>query len=279
MYFLKLYYKFLDWEWYTNANVMRLFIHCLLKANVKPKKWNGILIKRGSFVTSYQHLAKELGLSVQQVRTAMQKLESTQEITRQVTRNQQGSNTMIIINNYNEYQPNNKQDNTRITLEQHSNNTQITTTKECKNDKNDKSVNNNQKIDPFVNSIKEFFISEYKRIFGIRPAIYRDECIKLAELAEDDKDIYEHITIAIQRLKHIKFDFDKGDTRKPKCNWLLSNNNFAKVVNGEFGEFADKQTQQQQEEQERKKRAKQELWELNPELAKRLEEIEKCHNT
>ena len=136
MYYLKLYYKMLEWEWYTDANVMRLFIHCLLKANVKQKKWLGTTIERGSFITSYSHLAQELGLTVQQIRTAIQKLETTGEITRRTTRNQQGSNTLITINNYNEYQPSNTQNNTRITLEQHSDNTRVTTTKECKNDNN-----------------------------------------------------------------------------------------------------------------------------------------------
>lgn len=146
MYYLKLYYKLLDWEWYTDANVMRLFIHCMLKANVKTKKWLGTTIERGSFITSYSHLAQELGLTVQQIRTAIQKLESTGEITRRITRNQQGSNTLITINNYNEYQPDNTQNNTRITLEQHSDNTRVTTTKECKINKNEKEVVEEEKL-------------------------------------------------------------------------------------------------------------------------------------
>jgi hypothetical protein len=111
---------------------MRLFIHCLLKANVKTKKWQGYTIKRGSFITSLAHLSKELKLSMQQIRTAISKL----ELTKEITKIQQGSNTLIIVNNYNEYQPSNKENNNVITTEQQTNNKLITTTLNCKNDKN-----------------------------------------------------------------------------------------------------------------------------------------------
>ena len=39
------------------------FIHCLLKANYEEKKWQGIIIPRGGFITSIGHLAIELGFS------------------------------------------------------------------------------------------------------------------------------------------------------------------------------------------------------------------------
>jgi len=36
----------LDWEWYDDINTKVLFIHLLIKANWKEKKWRGIKIKR-----------------------------------------------------------------------------------------------------------------------------------------------------------------------------------------------------------------------------------------
>ena len=242
MFFLKLYYKFLDWEWYTNANVMRLFIHCLLKANRITKKWHGITIERGSFITSYQHLASELNLSPQQIRTAIQKLENTKEITRRITRNQQGSNTLIIVNNYNEYQPINTQDNTQITLEQHSNNTQITTTKECNNDNND----NNDRV--FINApnpnnifnpvVKEFH-NKMKEILNYSIRLSGVQCDKVVELNQRIDNFITTIPIVFERLKTIQWNFDDGSIVNADIDWLLKNENYVSVLSGKFTSKAE----------------------------------------
>jgi len=127
--FIKIYRSLLQWEWYEDINTTRLFIHCLLMANWEDKNWQGLLIKRGSFVTSINKLSKETGLTVQQTRTAINKLKSTCNITSKTT----SKYTVISIQNYDKLQENNKQ----ITNEQQTNNTQvnkqITTTKEYKN--------------------------------------------------------------------------------------------------------------------------------------------------
>ncbi len=129
-----------------------------------------------------------------------------------------------------------------------------------------------KKIDPYTNPLKDFFKKEYKRIFGQSPLITREQCIKLSELAEDDEDIREHITVAIQRLKHVKFDFDNGDF-KPSCTWLLTGENFSKVVNGEFGEKGAKiKTVEDDIAEQQRKADLDEIRKLNPELAKQLEE-------
>ena len=116
--FIKIHRKLLKWEWYSNLNVRILFFHCLLKANHKSEKWQGIKINAGQFVTSFGHLAKESGLSVQQTRTALDKLKLTGEITNKTT----SRYTIITIKNWNLYQANNKQDNKQITNEQQTNN-------------------------------------------------------------------------------------------------------------------------------------------------------------
>lgn len=134
--FIKLHRSLLDWEWYEDANVMRLFLHCLLKANIKDKRWQGIEIKRGSFITSLENLATETNMSIMQIRTAINKLKITHEITHKTTRHY----SMIIVNNYNLYQDNNTQNNTPITSKYHPDNIPITTTKEIKNIRNNTSV-------------------------------------------------------------------------------------------------------------------------------------------
>jgi len=130
---IKIHRKMLDWEWYDDLNVWKIFMHCLLIANFKDKKWHGRIIKRGSFITSSIKLAKEVCLGRQQTRTALNKLKSTNEITIKTT----SKYTEITVNNYDSYQQNNQQSNQRVTSDQPASNQQVTTTKEGKEGKND----------------------------------------------------------------------------------------------------------------------------------------------
>jgi hypothetical protein len=137
--FIILHKKFYYWEWYTDSHVMRLFIHFLLKANYTDKMWRGKLIKRGQFITSITKLGSELELSAQQIRTAFDKLISSNDILKTTT----SQYTLITVVKYDYYQKtenffnkqNNKQTNNQITNHQQSNNKQITTTKEYKEKK------------------------------------------------------------------------------------------------------------------------------------------------
>ena len=97
---IKIHYNLLNWEWYDDINTKTLFLHLLLMANWKDKKWHNVLIKRGSFVTSLGKLANQTGLSVQNVRTSLNKLKSTHEITSKTN----NKYTYITINNFNDYQ-------------------------------------------------------------------------------------------------------------------------------------------------------------------------------
>ena len=94
--FIKLYRSLMDWEWYQDANVMRVFLHLLLDANHKAKRWQGRVIEPGQTVTSRQKIAEGLGLSEQQVRTALTKLKSTGEITSIAT----NKYTLVTIENW-----------------------------------------------------------------------------------------------------------------------------------------------------------------------------------
>jgi len=92
--------KFMDWEWYNDINVKVLFIHCLLKANYTDKKFKGKIIKRGQFFTSFGNLSKEIGLSVKQVRTAIKKLELSENVAHEGASN----GIMITVLKYDSYQ-------------------------------------------------------------------------------------------------------------------------------------------------------------------------------
>lgn len=134
--FIKLYRSILKWEWYDDINTKTLFLHLLLTANYEDKEWRGMVIKKGSLVTSFTKLASETTLSVRNVRTSLNRLISTQEVTCQST----SKFTMITIENYSRYQTVENQNDTvsdmvsdkQVTSERHANDMQVTTTKEIK---------------------------------------------------------------------------------------------------------------------------------------------------
>jgi uncharacterized phage protein (TIGR02220 family) len=132
--------KMVEWEWYTEPNVVRLFIHCLLRANHVDAKWRGVEIKRGQFVTSADKLATELGLTRQKIRTALANLQITNEITIKTST----QHTVITVNNYDSYQASTNETTNNQPAKQPSNNQrdnhQITTNN---NDKNYKNENKN----------------------------------------------------------------------------------------------------------------------------------------
>ncbi len=92
--------KFLFWEWYTDTNCKIVFLHCLLKANGEDKEWKGMIIKRGQFFTSIDHLSDELSLTSKQIRIALDKLEKGEEITTKGA----SKGTMITVCKYDTYQ-------------------------------------------------------------------------------------------------------------------------------------------------------------------------------
>lgn len=61
-------------EYYKEPLTMRLYEHLLIDANFKDAFWKGELIKRGQKVTSIHNLSIETGLTIKQVRTALDKL-------------------------------------------------------------------------------------------------------------------------------------------------------------------------------------------------------------
>lgn len=75
--FVKLSKMMLEWQWYGDPVISRLYLHILLKANYKRNRWQGIDIDIGEFVTSVDKLHVELSLSIQKVRTALKKLQRT----------------------------------------------------------------------------------------------------------------------------------------------------------------------------------------------------------
>jgi hypothetical protein len=124
---IKIHRKITEWEWYDDVNTFRLFMHLILKANHKARNYRGVNIELGCLMTGRELLSKETGLSIQQIRTCLERLKSTNEITIKSTK--QG--TIIQVLNYKKYQVSTNE----ITAEQPQTNQQVTTNKNLKNEK------------------------------------------------------------------------------------------------------------------------------------------------
>ena len=99
--FILLHRSILRWEWYGDLNTARLFIHLLLTVNYEPQRWQGIAVERGQRVASMAKLADETGLTVKQVRTALEHLKRTGEVTHKAT----SKYGLFTVNHYDRYQP------------------------------------------------------------------------------------------------------------------------------------------------------------------------------
>ena len=134
--FVKLHRKLVLWGWYTNYVVKDVFLHCLLSASFQDFEWQGQTIKAGQFITGRKQLAQDLGFTEQQIRSALKKLESTQELTIKTT----NKFSIITVNNWEEYQSLEDEATNTLTNKEPTNNQQITTYEEYKEDKEDKNI-------------------------------------------------------------------------------------------------------------------------------------------
>ena len=139
--------KLLSWEWYKDINTKIVFLHCLLKANYKDGKFQGMDIPRGSFVSSYQALADELSLSVRNVRTAINHLKSTGE----VTSIGHAKFTVFTVNNYNLYQTSDMMPDKQVTNNRQASDKQVTTIEKS----NNSNKSNNLYISPRAPTLEE----------------------------------------------------------------------------------------------------------------------------
>ena len=168
---IKLYRKFREWEWYNDPIVKAVFIELLLTANWKPTKWKGIELDVGETVVGRKELADAVGISEQNVRTALRKLENTKTIGKKST----NKYTIVKVLNYCNYQAlaedNQPTTNQQLTNNQPTTNQQLTTPKEYKNNIN-----------------KELYIEEAARVRA------REGIAKVINLYEENIGVPSPIT-------------------------------------------------------------------------------------
>ena len=160
---IKLHRQFKNWEWYTDANAMRVFLHLLITANHKENNWRGHTVERGQVISSLEKIAIDVGITVKAVRVALTKLKKTKEVA------SHGTNkfTLFTIINYDLYQSidtegqaNGQDEGKQGASKGQTKGKQRATNKNDKNDKNAKNEDNEgneNKVPPPFNSLKDYF--------------------------------------------------------------------------------------------------------------------------
>ena len=142
-----------NWRYVKKPNFVALWIHLLLKANHSQTFWNEIVIERGQLITSLETLNKDTGLTIQTIRTIINKLNG-EEITIKTT----NKYTLITIVNYDKYQSASKSTNKQTNKQKsdYLTNKQQTTNKQLTTNKNEKNINNEKNIDDIkIKSLKD----------------------------------------------------------------------------------------------------------------------------
>ena len=246
---IKIFRRFLEWEWYSETNMVRLFLHLLLKANFEDKRWRGIVIKRGQLVTSISSLQSEIRLSARAIRTCLDRLQKTGEIDKQTT----SQFTVITICRYGDYQQvqevMRQTNDTPATNERQANDKQATNERQQhknirkKEDKNNitpsnegESVETDPSVDVDLKSVVEFFNKSVVERNSVLPKIKgatgkRVGYIKARIREFGLEAVYEVIS------KAAASDFLNGKNQRgwvASFDWIMLPTNFPKVLEGNY---------------------------------------------
>lgn len=258
--YIKIDRKITEWEWYKNLNTKVVFFHCLLKANWKDGKFEGKIIKRGSFVTSIKKLSLELCLTEDEVRTAIKHLISTGELTKQTT----NKYSVITVSNYELYQDvpeqipiNSQTDTKQIPINSHSIPKQFPTIEERKNIRREEGKKERREEDILTVSNETVCQTDVRRIidrwnalseFGIKPIkkigsgtkVFERLCARIREYGIDD------VLSTVDMIKDSDFLLGKVKDFTITLDWFSRPNNFQKVYNGNYSNVNRKNGYQSQ---------------------------------
>lgn len=225
---VKLYYSLLEWEWAGDPNMVALWVHLLLSANYEDKRWKGIVIRRGQFVTSLHSLTEQTGISIRSLRTCLERLKQTGEIEEKTTNRFR----IITICNFGSYQAKETRTDNQPTNNRQSTDNQTTTTKEYKEYKNI--------ISPSKEGVwvLEFFNDEIDKSGAVIPKVHKiSDSSKRAGAVR--ARIREHGEEAVKEMirKAAHSDFLNGRNQRgwtASFDWLFLPTNFQKVLEGNY---------------------------------------------
>lgn len=244
---IKLHRVTTGWEWYTDHNTCRLFIHCLLRANHTDTKWRGQEIKRGQFITSIETLQKETGLSTSQIRTSIKKLISTNEIASL----SQARSRVITIVEYDTYQGDDRLSDKLVTSSSQADDKVVTTDKNDNKDNKDKNDNKTPRSpsgddlfggqigDKKTNCPHEEIKSAYNRILPELSQVYimsdaRKKNLRSLWLMDESHQRLEFWTGLFTHIRNSEFLMGRSSDWKCSFDFILNQKNFIKIYEGNY---------------------------------------------
>lgn len=262
--FVKIDRKILEWEWWHDINTSRLFIYMLLRANWKEGKFKGIVIPKGSFVSSIPKLSIETDLTQREVRTAIEHLKTTGELTVKTT----NKYSVFTIKNYCIYQDSDTQNDSQPTSEltgkrhsndilttgnRHSIDSLTTTIEEKKESKNNNITDTNvsvrqtetvRRVVDEWNTLREYGIKPISKL-AYESKRYQSLCARINQYSVDD------VLKAIDNIRHS--DFLQGKTNGKRqwvitFDWFVLPNNFPKVLEGQYNNDSAKEVKSYESE-------------------------------
>lgn len=165
--FVPLWRSITKWEWYEDKNTVTVYEYCLMRAQYKDIKLKGILIKKGSFITSRGKLAENTNLSVQNVRTALKNLVLTNDLTIHTSK----KGTIITVENYDYIMKKTNELTNKVTKSQPRPNQELTTNN--KDNKDNNVVVGAEAPDDYTNDFLEFW-----NIYLKKREKYKDDTFK-----------------------------------------------------------------------------------------------------
>lgn len=230
--YIKLFRKFVDWEWYEDTNTKVLFIHLLFLANWKDGRFRGRTIPKGSLVTSLNKLSLGTNLTEREVRTALSHLKSTGEIDTVTTQKY----TVISIKNWDMYQGS----DTVTTDNRQTSDIQTTTIEERKKGRREEyTIFSKENICPTLpKEDVERIVSEWNLLIdcGIKPVTkltpgtkrYDNLRARIKQYGADD------VISAVRRIRDSDFLTGKATDFTITFDWFVKPNNFIKVFEGNY---------------------------------------------
>lgn len=212
--FVKLYGSIMDANWYTKPKTVALYIHLLLRAAHEPVKVGEAELQAGQAVIGYEKTARETGLTVQEVRTALKNLEVTGFITRNLT----AKGNLVTIEKW-AFEQVAKRKSNRVS------NSNLTTNKNTLS-KDKVYICDLEKI------IEKWNMLGLSQVRKLIPGSEREAQLK-RRISEYGMDA---VLEALDNVRNSDFLMGKRTDFKATFDWFIGPKNFAKVYDGNYND-------------------------------------------
>lgn len=227
--FIKLKRNIVNWRWFHNHKTFKMYIFLLCHANICDVPFENIIIKKGQCLTSLDSLSKQTNLSIQEVRTTLKNLKSTNDITVEST----SKYTLITVN---DDMALNLNTNSKTSINQTINNQSAINYQQYNNNKNNNNKNNKNEntsnhsdtqivVDMFCN------ICPYLDV----PTPNQKDKINIDLLLK--KYSLDEIKQCFMSIANSDFLMGKVTEFKATFSFVINPNNFESIKNGKYQNF------------------------------------------